>query len=303
MTLLRTAALLGAAALLLRRRPSLPTATNIRHIARVVDDLPRAEAFYHQALGFTPVDQTPLPAATLGALSLPHHRATTARLDLGAEAIHLVEFNTPGRRYPRHSRSNDLWFQHLAIVVSDIDEAHTRLRSFHGWTPITEQGPRTLPPEAGGVRAFKFRDPDGHPLEFLWFPRGEGRPEWHDENTQTTYLGIDHSAMAIRSTPRSLRFYRRLGFTPGHRNLNRGPAQSALDAIPRARVQVTPLSLPSGPGLELLRYQPPGRSNGSPRPIDLVTDWTSLTVPPGTPTRAIRDPDGHLLLLESGDPA
>ena len=48
-----------------------------------------------------------------------------------------------------------------------------------GWRPISEGGPQLLPPSNGAVRAFKFRDPDGHPLELIWFPPGQGRAVWH----------------------------------------------------------------------------------------------------------------------------
>ena len=29
---------------------------------------------------------------------------------------------------------------------------------------------------AGGIKAFYFKDPDGHPLEILQFPAGKGDP-------------------------------------------------------------------------------------------------------------------------------
>ena len=46
---------------------------------------------------------------------------------LGKQDIALLRFAVPGRPYPRDSRSDDLWFQHLAIVVNDIDAAHAHL--------------------------------------------------------------------------------------------------------------------------------------------------------------------------------
>ena len=45
-----------------------------------------------------------------------------ARMRLGRERIVLTQRG--GRPVPAESRSNDLWFQHLAIVVSDIDRAY-----------------------------------------------------------------------------------------------------------------------------------------------------------------------------------
>ena len=64
------------------------------------------------------------------------------------------------------------------------------------------------------VRAFKFRDPDGHPLELIWFPPGHGRTVWHQRQSATPLLGIDHSGLAVSLASRSLAFYRRLGLAP-----------------------------------------------------------------------------------------
>ena len=158
-----------------------------------------------------------------------------------------------------------------------------------------------LPPSDGAVRAFKFRDPDGHPLELIWFPPGQGRAVWHHGASAALFLGIDHSALSIASTWRSLAFYRALGMRVSDRTLNRGPAQARLDGLPGARVRVTGLrpASASGPGLELLGYRPPGRPAGIARPNDLATDWVTvmLSRPPGDAPCAVRDPDGHLLLL------
>ena len=55
----------------------------------------------------------------------------------------------------------------------------------------------------------------------------------------------------------------------------------------------------SGPGLELLGYRPPGRPAEIICPNDVATDWVTIALnpPPGVAPRAVRDPDGHLLLL------
>ncbi len=224
---------------------------------------------------------------------------------LGAQDIALVRFATQGRPYPRDSRSDDLWFQHLAIVVNDMDLAYAHLSSHAGWRPISEGGPQLLPPSNGAVRAFKFRDPDGHPLELIWFPPGQGRACLAHENSAAPFLGIDHSALSVASTSRSLAFYRALGLRVSERSVNRGPAQERLDGVPSARVRVTslrPVSA-SSPGLELLGYRPSGRAAGMVFPNDLVTDWVTLAVRPssGDSSFAIQDPDGHrLVLVRSG---
>jgi catechol 2,3-dioxygenase-like lactoylglutathione lyase family enzyme len=210
----------------------------------------------------------------------------------------------PGRAYPENSRSNDLWFQHLAIVVSDMDAAYAHLCAHAAWHPISRGGPQTLPESDGGVRAFKFRDPDGHPLELLWLPPARARGAWQERSAglrKLPFLGIDHTALAVKSMRRSLDFYGALGMRLRDRSLNHGTAQSHLDGLPAARVRVSALRAASAaaPGIELLAYEPPGRPAPHPCVINLSTDWITLagTAKDHFAPRAIADPDGHLLLL------
>jgi catechol 2,3-dioxygenase-like lactoylglutathione lyase family enzyme len=268
----------------------------ILRISRVVSDLSRAEAFYRDAVGFRTTGHGPLDAETLTALGVQDASAEVVVMQLGAQEIGLVRFSVPGRPYPPGSRSNDLWFQHLAVVVSDMDAAYAHLCRSADWTPITEGGPQTLPPANGGVRAFKFRDPDSHPLELIWFPSQRSRT-----GAAGPFLRIDHSALSIAATPRSLAFYRALGFHISDRSLNRGPAQARLDGLPDATVEVTGLRAADADsaGLELLAYRPPGHPIGNCDPTDGLMDWVTLGVaaPAEKLPRAVRDPDGHLLLL------
>jgi catechol 2,3-dioxygenase-like lactoylglutathione lyase family enzyme len=276
-------------------------ADRILRVSRVVSDLGRAEAFYRDGLGFRATARRHASEATLAALGPCNDDAEEVVMRLGAHEIALVRFSLQGRPYPPGSGSDDLWFQHLAIVVNDMDAAYAHLSSHTGWHAISEAGPQLLPPSNGAVRAFKFRDPDGHPLELIWFPPGQGRPAWHRDTSDGPFLGIDHSALSITSTARSLGFYRALGLRVSDRSLNHGPAQARLDGLPGARVRVTGLRPASatGPGLELLGYQPPGRAAGVTFPNDVVTDWVTLAVSPspGTVPCAVRDPDGHRLVL------
>ena len=278
-------------------------AQRILRISRVVSDMDRSAAFYCGALGCHSIRREPIGEATATALGVGAARQVVLRL--GRQEIALVQFDTPGRPYPADSRSNDLWFQHLAIVVGDMDAAYAHMSARSGWRRISEAGPELLPPANGAVRAFKFRDPDGHPLELLWFPPGQGRPAWQHSGSASPFLGIDHSALSVASTPDSLVFYRALGLTVGGSSLNDGPAQARMDAVPGARVQVTSLrpDAPDSAGLELLGYCPPGRRAGATRANDVVTDWVTLAVGPscGAPPRALQDPDGHRLVLIDQD--
>ena len=137
-------------------------------------------------------------------------------------------------------------------------------------------------------------------MELIQFPPGGGRPAWQRAaGTRSGPLGIDHSALAVASTARSLRFYRRLGFRVASRSWNDSPAQSRLDGLPGARVRVTGLRFPSpaGLGLELLRYTPPGRPAPAPPSNALLTDWVTLSA---GPAGLRRDPDGHRVLVTGG---
>ncbi len=286
-------------------------ARRIVRISRVVADLDRSEAFYREALGFGAVGRGPIDPATLAALGAGDGAEIVMRL--GEQEIALVRFAVSGRPYPADSRSSDLWFQHLAIVVCDMDAAYAHLSAQPGWTAISEGGPALLPPADGKERAFKFRDPDGHPLELIWFPPGEGRPLWRKRGSKSPFLGVDHSALSIASTRRSLAFYRALGMKVSARAFNHGPAQDRLDGLTGARVRVTGLRplAPESAGLELLGYRPPGRAARMRRPNDAATDWVTLDLGSSrrAAPRAIRDPDGHLLIVvgqgpcPSGSPA
>ena len=246
-------------------------AERILRVSRVVSDLDRAEAFYRDGLQFYTMTRGHSDVAALGCADAD---AEEVVMRLGAQDIALVRFATQGRPYPRDSRSDDLWFQHLAIVVNDMDLAYAHLSSHAGWRPISEGGPQLLPPCNGAVRAFKFRDPDGHPLELIWFPPGQSRSEWHKSASNAPFLGIDHTALSVASTSRSLAFYRALGLRVTERSLNRGPAQESLDGLPSARVRVTALRAitATSPGLELLGYRPSGRARRY-RALRSLTRW------------------------------
>jgi catechol 2,3-dioxygenase-like lactoylglutathione lyase family enzyme len=287
-------------------------AERISRVSRVVSDLGRAESFYASALKFQAVSRGPVGSEILNALGVGQVRANEVTMRIGSEEIALVQFASPGHSGPPDSQSNDLWFQHLALVVNDMEAAHGCLRTNDEWHPISTQGPQTLPDS--GEQAFKFRDPDGHPLELLWFPPGRGRGVWQARASSrgaaaSPFLGIDHSALAVSSTRRSVAFYRSLGMSPSDRSMNVGPAQSRLDGLRAARVKVTTLrpASPESLGLELLAYQPPGRGAASLRVTDLATDWITLaavTASSGTATetsaaapRMMIDPDGHRILI------
>ena len=175
-------------------------------------------------------------------------RARIARLRLGEELIELIDFLAPeGRTIPVDSRSNDEWFQHIAIIVSDMDAAYAHLRSHD--VAHASPSPQRLPDwnkNAGGIEAFYFRDPDGNHLEILEFPADKGDPRWH-QPTDRLFLGIDHTAIVVRDTEEALRFYRDgLGMTVRGQSENYGIEQERLNNVFGARLRITAVSAPIG---------------------------------------------------------
>lgn len=283
--------------------------SRLLRVSRNVADLARATAFYRDALGFSVRGQATLDGPSWARLmDLPDARARAVQLQLGAQALELVAFDVPGRPYPPGSTSADGWFQHLAIVVADMPAAYARLCRYR-FTPISEGGPQTLPPNTGAVTAFKFRDPDGHPLELLQFPAGVGDPCW--ERQPGLFLGIDHSAIAVGDTARAVDFYTGLGLRAAARSCNHGPEQQRLDHLPDVRVDVVALQPAQAgpPHVELLGYrQPRGRALAASAANDIAADRlvfdtgdlarlvpSAATAPTGC--AALRDPDGHRLLV------
>lgn len=306
--------------------PTGPGAARLLRVTLPVSDLARFAAFYRDALGFAVLGTRTrggegFARATATALA----RAEVTTLRLGTQHLELERHDPPGRPYPDDSRSQDLWFQHAAIIVADMDTAYRRLCAA-GATPISRDGPERLPESSGGVTAFKFRDPDGHPLELLQFPAGREPVFWRGAPRVAgePCLGVDHSAIGVADAPASARFYAAaLGLSNTAAGVNSGPAQQRLDDAPGAVVDVlalTPADAP--PHVELLGYRTP--ADGRPAPsgtavADIVATrlvlevarldqaalhaagarFVSDGVVEGDEGRTafVRDPDGHMLEL------
>ena len=281
--------------------------TPIRRIARIaltVADTAASGRFFEHALGFREIARRrrsgPAFAASVG---IPGAAADVLVMQLGAQEIELTAFTPAGRPYPAQRSAADPWFQHFAIVVSDMAAAYAMLGAEQGWTPISTDGPQLLPPETGGIVAFKFRDPDGHPLELSWFPPA-AIGAWGDVRSPTPFLGIDHSALAASDGRTSAAFYSdRLGFAIEGRQVNTGPAQERLDGLAGAEVAITTLATPDpGPHIELLEYRTPRQVTREAAEV-AITDIASTrlileTIGTGPPS-LVRDPDGHLLELRT----
>jgi catechol 2,3-dioxygenase-like lactoylglutathione lyase family enzyme len=251
---------------------SSPAGVKIRSIGTIlitVGDMDRSLDFYSHVLTFEKVSDTELAGDDVEHLfGVFGARVRVVRMKLGDESVELVQFLTPsGRSIPVDSRSNDLWFQHIAIIVSDMDHAYQVLRQ--NKVEHASSGPQRLPDwnkNAGGIKAFYFKDPDEHPIEILEFPEGKGDPKWHRPSDRL-FLGIDHTAIAVSDTDTSLKFYRDLlGLRVAGESENYGTEQEHLNNVFGARLRITALRAPTGPGIELLEYLSP--RDGRPFPVD-----------------------------------
>ncbi len=302
--------------------------TRLLRVSITVADLAGTAAFYRDWLGLDVGPEQSLgdPAwADLLGLE-PDSTARAVDIMVGGHAIKLVAFDPLGQPYPAMRASNDQWFEHVALVAGDMTAAWERLE---GGTPgeVTIGAPVLLPPNTGSVTAFKFRDPEGHPLELISFPKGVGAPVWH-QTPGSGILGYDHTAISVMDMERSVDFYTGLlGFHIGGRSLNQGPEQDRLDELPACEVDVVALqpSEVATPHVELLHYRtPPGRTLTAPvnandvaaaRQVYQVDDLETLAkrlkeadVPivssgivrlkAGGRAASVRDPDGHMIVLK-----
>jgi len=312
-----------------------PVVTAVGTIEITVADLDRSIGYYRDVLGFAVAGQSEASGAAVEQLEgVFGAHVRSARLQLGSEAIVLTQYLAPrGRPVPADMRSNDRTFQHIAIVVADMERAYKHLRE-HAVRHISNE-PQTLPAwnkNAGGIKAFYFADPDDHALEVIWFPPGKGDPRWQRAGGagSALFLGIDHTAIGVADTARSLRFFRdALGFKVAGESENYGTEQEHLNAVFGAHLRITGLRAGSGPGIELLEYLTP--RDGRPAAPDLhandIAHWQTVLVTTGVAqaldaaareggivvsakpvdlddrlagihrAALARDPDGHGLLL------
>ncbi len=306
--------------------------SHVESVGFTVSDMDKALDFYTHVLPFEKVSDVETMGTEIEYLSgVFGARVRVVRLKLGDEVLELTEYLTPqGRPIPVDSRSNDRWFQHIAIIVSDMDNAYAHLRA--NKVRHASTAPQVLPSyitAAAGIRAFYFKDFDNHVLEILSFPPDKEAAKWHElSKNGKLFLGIDHTAIVIGDTETSLKFYRdELGLKLAGESLNYGPEQEHLNNVFGARLHISGLAtLQPGINVEFLEYLAPTNGRAYPqgsRSSDLWHWQTSFetnsldaffrsarteyissgTVLFRSPTlgfkRAslVRDPDGHAVRL------
>jgi catechol 2,3-dioxygenase-like lactoylglutathione lyase family enzyme len=266
-------------------------------VSLTVGNLSAMQAFYIDAFGFRLIEPASVQTGAF-AEYLGVRQIRTVQLARGDQLLELAEFDPAGEPYPNASQSNDGVFQHCALATNDIVSAYERLNRYQH-TAISRYGPQKLP---GGAIAFKFRDPEGHPLEMIQFP----------SPNPATVGGIDHSAISVADTQRSVAFYtEELGLAVASRQVNAGAEQDALDDLDAVSVDVVGMSpVQSAPHVELLGYRAPaGRTGPVLRPaaiaatrlvmqVDTLAEQAGVAqMPNGTRIKLAHDPDGHALLL------
>src|SRR5881392_1063430 len=271
----------------------------VKSVGMTVSDMDRAVEFY-SALAFQKVSDVEVLGEQYEHLEgVFGARMRVVRMQLGNEYLDLTEYLAPrGRSIPADSRSNDLWFQHIAIVVRGMDQAFEKLRALK--VQFVSTGPQTLPPSskaAAGIKAFYFRDPDQHNLEIIYFPPGKGDPDWQ-EKTDKLFLGIDHTAIGISNTDASLKFYRDLlGLRKAGESENFGTEQEHLNQVFGAHLHITGMRSDAGPGIEFLEYLTP--RDGRPRPADVhandIVHWQTMIVTDDIDILAKKLADTHVV--------
>ena len=272
-------------------------------------DASRLEAFYTAAFGARSTSTERLEPAQMHEFGAVRGGARRHILRLGHQELDILQFDTQGNPYPEPPSPYSTVFQHFAIVVSDMRRGLAQLQRTSGWRAISSGGPQRLPHRSGGATAFKFQDPEGHPLELLQFADYTVPAYWLEQSSQKIFLGIDHTAISVRDTQASMGFYESLGFSVAAQSHNHGIEQADLDGVRDPQVEVTALAAHgSTPHLELLCYK-----RMQQRPIkvlasnDVAATRIRLAVhstSPGTriANQLIVDPDGHHLHLVSSPP-
>ena len=255
--------------------------TRVESIGLTVSNMDRSVQFFHDVLGFKKISDTEFREPIMKIWK--EYSAcicASCRMQLGDETIDLTDYLTSGgRSIPEDARSNDLIFQHIAVVVSNMEKAYAHLRKH--MVMYVSTGPQTLPASnkaAAGIKAFYFHDPDMHNIELIYFPKGKGQPKWQNTNGKL-FLGIDHTAIGVRNTDSSLHFYQdMLGIHRKGESWNMGMEQAHLNFVEGASLHITGLRAEAGPGIEFLQYLSPGP--GKPYPADTRADdiwyWQTL---------------------------
>ena len=138
----------------------------------------------------------------------------------------------PGAPYPAGTRACDAVFQHFAMPVADMGGGDRAAAAVRPGADQPAAAPQQLPQRSGGAVAFKFRDPDGHPLELIQLAR---TGQWRRDRP------FRHRRGGCRAQHRVLP-HRSSGLRVTARQTNTGAEQDALDGLEGVSVDVVALA-------------------------------------------------------------
>ena len=254
-------------------------------------------------------------------------RARVVRLRSATRRSSSTEYLAPrGRPAPADARSNDRWFQHVAIIVSDMDRAYQWLREHkvahaspaRSACPTGTRTPAASAPSTSRIRTATARD------HLRSRPARAIRVAAADRRALPRHRPHRHRRRRHRREPALLS--RPLGFRVAGESENYGTEQEHLNNVFGARLRITSLRAAAGPGIELLEYLAPRdgravparRARERPRPLaDAARSRrrraaAARCAPPARdssrpggrsperrarlpPGRLVRDPDGHAM--------
>src|SRR6516162_10159300 len=212
-------------------------------ISFTVADVDRETTFFTKVLSFEKVSDFRVIGSEYDKMQgVFNANMRIVHLKLGEQIVELTQYISPptGRPIPVPSYSNDEWFEHMAIVVRDMDAAYKILQENN--VQQISANPITIPesnPGAAGIKAVKFAD-----------------PAWQ-KPTSRLFLGLSHTAMTVDSTEKGVAFYRDLlGFDVGGVTFNTGVTQQVLDDLFNDTCLVTPMvPISPPPHIEFLDYK------------------------------------------------
>ena len=109
---------------------SAPVIQRISSFGLVVSSLVESELFFEEAFDAVTLERREPDEGYSALMGLPDQRCRQTLMQIGDQIITLVAYEKSGRPYPGGSTSTDLWFQHFAIIVSDMNAAYAQLPIF-----------------------------------------------------------------------------------------------------------------------------------------------------------------------------
>ena len=144
---------------------SKPTITAFHHVGISTSDMERSLKFYRDLLGCEVLSDSSWPAGTEVADRITGLKDSSARMGMlkaGDAHLELFQYESPTPKPSDPNRGvNDHGFNHMGIIVADIDAEYERLKEagvrFH--CPPVDMG--------GGTKVTYGRDPDGNVFELM----------------------------------------------------------------------------------------------------------------------------------------